>query len=277
MSCWSHAAATNKPSTSAAARRPPIATPSAAQAAGAGRAPRKVDLACSSLSTALRGRQPQHQHHLSTKKNSAKKNRRRRPAGGASGSVGSRVAPLPGFPRKRIRWVGAPLTREVSARVWLICPTKLLIVQCRVFGDDPVAESRGAAGSRSSNISISDVGECRVGRTLLPPTNHRRRPPRGDRPLPHPAPHRRLAQVAHPARSISHAHRCPRRCAAASRSISIIFPRKRIPRKRIGDGGQQAAPAGRSDRGSLRCPDFHEKEFAGSARPSRARFRRECG
>ena len=64
-------------------------------------------------------------------------------------------------------------------------PTKLLIVQCRVFGDDPVAEPRCAAGSRSSNISI-------------------------------------------------------------------IFPRKRIPRKRIGDGGQQAAPAGRSDRGSLR-------------------------
>ena len=32
--------ATNKPSTSAAARRPPIATPSAAQAAGAARAPR---------------------------------------------------------------------------------------------------------------------------------------------------------------------------------------------------------------------------------------------
>ena len=55
------------------------------------------------------------------------------------------------------------------------------------------------------------------------------------------------------------------------RSPRTGFPRKRISRKRIGDGGQQAAPAGRSDRGSLRCPDFHEKEFAGSARPSRAR------
>ena len=33
----------------------------------------------------------------------------------------------------------------------------------------------------------------------LPPTNDRRRPPRGGRPLPHRAPHRRLAQFAHPA------------------------------------------------------------------------------
>jgi hypothetical protein len=32
-----------------------------------------------------------------------------------------------------------------------------------------------------------------------PPTNDRRRPPRGGRPLPHRAPHRRLAQLAHPA------------------------------------------------------------------------------
>ena len=32
-----------------------------------------------------------------------------------------------------------------------------------------------------------------------PPTNDRRRPPRGGRPLPHRAPHRRVAQLAHPA------------------------------------------------------------------------------
>ena len=46
----------------------------------------------------------------------------------------------------------------------------------------------------------------------------------------------------------------PVRPAEHSRSSnsSIIFPRKRIREKRIGDGGQQAAPAGRSDRGSLR-------------------------
>ena len=36
-------------------------------------------------------------------------------------------------------------------------PPKLLIFQCRVFGDDPVAEPRCAAGSRSSNIIISSV------------------------------------------------------------------------------------------------------------------------
>ena len=90
-------------------------------------------------------------------KNSAKKNRRRRPAGGTSGSVGSRVAPLTdgdGSARPS-------RAREDSARVWLICPTKLLIVQCRVFGDDPVAEPRCAAASRSSNISIIDVAVWR--------------------------------------------------------------------------------------------------------------------
>jgi hypothetical protein len=32
---------------------------------------------------------------------------------------------------------------------------KPLIVQCRLFGDDPVAEPRSAAGGRSSNIIIS--------------------------------------------------------------------------------------------------------------------------
>ena len=63
----------------------------------------QVDLACSSLSTALCGRKPQqqHQHHLSTKKNSRTWNRRRRPAGGASGSSDRGGA-------DRRRWVGAP-------------------------------------------------------------------------------------------------------------------------------------------------------------------------
>ena len=105
--------ATNKPATSAAARRPPIATPSAAQAAGAGRAPRR------SISHAhrwpRRGAAASRSRNISSifprKRISRKRNRRRRPAGGASGSVGSRVAPLTGFPRKRIRRVGAPLAR----------------------------------------------------------------------------------------------------------------------------------------------------------------------
>ena len=151
--------ATNKPSTSAAARRPPIATPSAAQAAGAGRAPRR------SISHAHRcprrcaaASRSSNISIIFPRKEFREKNRRRRPAGGTSGSVGSRVAPLTdgdGSARPS-------RAREDSARVWLICPTKLLIVQCRVFGDDPVAEPRGAAASRSSNnIIIIDVAVWR--------------------------------------------------------------------------------------------------------------------
>ncbi len=97
------------------------------------------------------------------------------------------------------------------------------------FGEHPVAEPRGAAGGRSATAASAMSpcgGECRVGRTLprggpsspargadprrpqhrpfatnkrSPPTNDRRRPPRGGRPPPHRAPHRRVAQLAHPA------------------------------------------------------------------------------
>ena len=90
--------------------------------------------------------------------------------------------------------------------------------------DDPVAEPRGAAGrpqqqhqqQRCRRVAASVVLVarcCAVARRRrraapirgaasmaeLPPTNDRRRPPRGDRPLPHRAPHRRVAQLAHPA------------------------------------------------------------------------------
>ena len=142
--------ATNKPSTSAAARRPPIATPSAAQAAGAGRAPRR------SISHAHRcprrcaaaSRSSNISIIFPRKRISRLGNRRRRPAGGASGSVGSRVAPLAtaasrrrqrvgriaGRSADRRRWVGAPLVR---ARVRRECgqsaPTKLLSFQCRLL------------------------------------------------------------------------------------------------------------------------------------------------
>ena len=98
-------------------------------------------------------------------------------------------------------------------------------------------------------------GECRVGRTLLrggpsspargaDPRRRQHRPIATNKPSTSAAARRppiathSAAQAAGagraPRRSISHAHRCPRRCAAASRSsnISIIFPRKRIPRKR---------------------------------------------
>ena len=68
-------------------------------------------------------------------------------------------------------------------------------------------------------------GECRVGRAAARYDHLRRRgaessPPIGtnkpsrsaadDRPLPHTAPHKLLAQVEHPRRSIPHARRCPR-------------------------------------------------------------------
>ena len=73
-----------------------------------------------------------------------------------------RVGRIAGRSADRRRWVGAPLARaRVRREFGLICPTKLLIVQCRVFGDDPVAEPRGAAGSRSRNISIIDVAVWR--------------------------------------------------------------------------------------------------------------------
>ena len=131
---------------SEAARRPPIATPSAAQPAGAARhpsgrsradrAPRRG--AAASRSSNIRSIFPETEF--------AKKNWRRRPAGGASGSVGSRVAPLTDGDGS-----ARPSRARGLARVWLIGPTKLLIFQCRLFGDDPVAQPRGAAGSRSSN------------------------------------------------------------------------------------------------------------------------------
>ena len=150
--------ATNKPSTSAAARRPPIATPSAAQAAGAGRAPRR------SISHAHRC--PRRCAAASRSSNISiifpRKEFREKELATAASRRRQRVGRIAGRSADRWRWVGAPLAaREDSARVRLICPTKLLIVQCRVFGDDPVAEPRCAAASRSSNISIIDVAVWR--------------------------------------------------------------------------------------------------------------------
>ena len=96
----------------------------------------------------------------------------------------------------------------------------LVIVQCRRRHDRFGARAKPGAVSghhpRTTRMS-SCGGECRAGRTLLrggrvagarrrssapragiaqsPPTNDRRRPPRGGRPLPH----RSIAQVAYPA------------------------------------------------------------------------------
>ena len=150
--------ATNKPSTSAAARRPPIATPSAAQAAGAGRAPRR------SISHAHRC--PRRCAAASRSSNISiifpRKEFREKESATAASRRRQRVGRIAGRSADRRRWVGAPLVRaRDSARVWSICPTKLLSFQCRVFGDDPVAEPRGAAGSRSRNISIIDVAVWR--------------------------------------------------------------------------------------------------------------------
>ena len=64
------------------------------------------------------------------------------------------------------------------------------------------------ASARRRRRAAPILGAASIARS--PPTNDRRRPPRGGRPLPHRAPHRRLAQLAHPAPSISHAHRSPR-------------------------------------------------------------------
>ena len=118
----------------------------------------------------------------------------------------------------RRRWLGAPLAREDSARV---SPTRLntadLSAPC--FGEHPIAEPRGAAGGRSSNIIIIDVAVWRRvscwshaaarwpvvasarRRSAAPPASpdcHQQTIDVG-RPLPHRAPHRRLAQFAHPA------------------------------------------------------------------------------
>ena len=90
----------------------------------------------------------------------------------------------------------------------------LLIVQCSRRHDRFGARAKPSAVSGHHPMTTpmsSGGGECRAGRTLLrwprrrilaairsAPTNHRRRLP-GDRPLPHTAPHKLLAQVEHPA------------------------------------------------------------------------------
>ena len=112
-----------------------------------------------------------------------------------------------------------------------------------------------AAAATSASSSMSPCGgECRVGRTLLrggpsspargaDPRRRQHRPIATNKPSTSAAARRppiatpSAAQAAGagraPRRSISHAHRCPRRCAAASRSsnISIIFPRKEFREK----------------------------------------------
>ena len=177
---------------------------------------------------------------------------------------------------------------------------KLLIVQCRLFGDDPVAEPRGAAGS--SNISIIDVavwrrvscwshaaarwpvvasarrraalilGAASIAR--LPPTNHRRRPPCGDRPLPHPAPHRRLAQVAHPAgrsRMLIAVHGAARPPAAAATSASS-FHEKEFREKELAT----AASRRRQRVGRIAGRSADQRRSVG-APLARARVQCECG
>ena len=53
------------------------------------------------------------------------------------------------------------------------------------------------ASARRRRRAAPILGAASIAR--LPPTNDRRRPPRGGRPPPHRAPHRRVAQLAHPA------------------------------------------------------------------------------
>ena len=174
--------------------------------------------------------------------------------------------------------------------------------------DDPVAEPRGAAASRSSNISSIDVAVWRrvscwshaaarwpvvasarrrpalilgaASFARLPPTNHRRRPPRSGRPLPHPAPHRRLAQLAHPAgrsRMLIAVHGAARPAAAAATSAAS-FHEKEFREKELATAASRRRQrvgliAGRSaDRISTK------KNSLGRRAPRvRARMRREFG
>ena len=142
--------------------------------------------------------------------------------------------------------------------------------------DDPVAEPRGAAGSSSSSIDVAVwrrvscwshaaarwpvVASARRRPALilgaasfarLPPTNQRRRPPRGGRPLPHPAPHRRPAQVAHP----------------AGRSRMLI----------AGHGAARPPAAAATSAASFHEKEFREKESATAASRRRQRVGRIAG
>ena len=77
-----------------------------------------------------------------------------------------------------------------------------------------------------------------------------------------------------PRRSISHAHRCPRRCAAASRSsnISIIFPRKEFREKELAT----AASRRRQRVGQIAGRSADRRRWVG-ATLARARVQREFG
>ena len=131
----------------------------------------------------------------------------------------------------------------------------------------------------------------------LPPTNDRRRPPRGGRPLPHRAPHRRLAQFAHPAgrsrmpialhglalRKASDAIsplnavvepgccRTPPAAAAAS-AFAATARAPAFKLKRSGAGGQQPRRAARGASGS-RCVESATSPPKNSFARARAEMR----
>ena len=160
--------ATNKRSTSAAARRPPAAPQSAAQAAGAARAPRR------SISHAHRSPRPRagqsERCHKPPQRSCLNRGAvAHHPLARAASAAPSR-ARARGI--RRHKGKRRPFTADLSA-------------PC--FGEHPVAEPRGAAGGRSSKyhqhrcrrVAASVVlvahaaarmspcgGECRVGRTL---------------------------------------------------------------------------------------------------------------
>ena len=201
--------ATNKRSTSAAARRPPAAPQSAAQAAGAARAPRR---SISHAHRSPRPRAPQSErchkppqrsclnrgavaHHPLARAASAAPLARAReelaPAGKRGAFSAGRSVP-PGATTIR----GASETKR-SQRPPSWDDTDVAVWRRVSCWSHAAARWPVVASARRRRRAAPILGAASIAR--LPPTNDRRRPPRGGRPLPHRAPHRRLAQLAHPA------------------------------------------------------------------------------
>ena len=83
----------------------------------------------------------------------------------------------------------SPSRDDTDVAVWRrVSSSVVLVARCRAAP----APARGADPRRRQHRPFATNKRS-------PPTNDRRRPPRGGRPLPLRAPHRRLAQLAHPA------------------------------------------------------------------------------
>ena len=75
-----------------------------------------------------------------------------------------------------------------------VAASVVLVARCRA-----VARRRRRAAPPAPPASPVRHQQTIATNKRSPPTNDRRRPPRGGRPPPHRAPHRRVAQLAHPA------------------------------------------------------------------------------